>query len=61
MYRICLTILLYKEEELLRMDLDEVGRTMREWKGTQIIGGVNSPPTASLICVEHWEREFLKR
>jgi hypothetical protein len=37
-YRIALTILLYKESELVNMDLDEVGKTMREWKGTQIIG-----------------------
>ena len=41
-YRIALTILLYKESELVNMDLDEVGKTMREWKGTQIIGIFNS-------------------
>lgn len=41
-YRICLTILIFKEEELLKMDLDEVGKTMREWKGTQVCGGQHS-------------------
>ena len=39
MYRVALTILSYKEKELLVVDLGEVGKTMREWKGTQIIGG----------------------
>ena len=47
MYRVALTILSYKEKELLVMDLDEVGKTMREWKGTQIIGGIAAPAPRS--------------
>ena len=59
MYRVALTILSYKEKELLVMDLDEVGKTMREWKGTQIIGGVAAPATTSLICIDDWSTTFL--
>jgi hypothetical protein len=84
-YRICLTILFFKEEELLAMEIDEIGRycqlyttlrrtmyrislnsnvlyyrTMREWKGTQIVSGVVKKSSTSLISPKDWE-QFLFR
>ena len=54
-YRIALTILNFKEDELLIMDLDEVGKTMREWKGNQGAGSAASSSATSLISLEEWK------